>query len=117
MQILVISVPCTQKGIASPKYILFTSHNPTIDGVLNKLFLVISPCSKFLCILKSINQSVSLYYRKWASLMAQSVKNLPPVQETQVLSLGREDLLEKEMATHSSILAWNIPWTEEPGGL
>ena len=49
--------------------------------------------------------------------MAQSVKNLPPVQETQVLSLGREDLLEKEMATHSSILAWNIPWTEEPGGL
>ena len=54
---------------------------------------------------------------KWASLVAQLVKNLPAVQETQVRSLGREDPLEKEMATHSSILAWKIPWTEETGGL
>ena len=46
-----------------------------------------------------------------------AVKNLPVVQETQVQSLGREDLLEKEMAAHSSILAWEIPQTEEPGGL
>ena len=47
------------------------------------------------------------------------VKNTPAMQETQVLSLGQEDLLEKEMAiaTHSSILAWRIPWTEAPGGL
>ena len=45
------------------------------------------------------------------------VKNLPAMQETGVLSLGWEDPLEKEMATHSSILAWEIPWTEEPGGL
>ena len=52
-----------------------------------------------------------------ASLVAQSVKNLPAVQETWVRSLGWEDLLEKEMATHSSILAWKISWTEEPGGL
>ena len=52
-----------------------------------------------------------------ASLVAQMVKNLPAVQETQVRSLGREDPLEKEMATHSSILAWKIPWTEEPRGL
>ena len=52
-----------------------------------------------------------------ASLVAQAVKNLPAVQETQVGSLGREDLLEKGMATHSSILAWRIPWTEDPGGL
>ena len=44
-------------------------------------------------------------------------KNLPAVQETQVQSLGQEDLLEKGMATHSSIVAWRIPWTEEPGGL
>ena len=51
------------------------------------------------------------------SLIAQSVKNLPAVQETQVQFLGQEDPLEKEMATHSSILAWRIPWTEEPGGL
>ena len=42
---------------------------------------------------------------------------LLPMQETQVPSLGREDLLEEEMATHSSILVWEIPWTEEPGGL
>ena len=52
-----------------------------------------------------------------ASLVAQSVKNLPAGQHTQVGSLGQADPLEKEMATHSSILAWKIPWTEEPGGL
>ena len=50
-----------------------------------------------------------------ASLIAQSVKNLPAMQETQVRFPGWEDPLEKEMATHSSILAWRIPWTEEPG--
>ena len=44
------------------------------------------------------------------------VKNLPALQETPVRSLGQEDPLEKEMATHSSIVAWRIPWTEEPGG-
>ena len=49
--------------------------------------------------------------------MAQMVKNLPAMQETQVQSLGWEDTLEKGMATHSSILAWRIPWTEEPGRL
>ena len=49
--------------------------------------------------------------------VAPVVKNLSAVQETGVLSLGQEDPLEKEMATHSSILAWRIPWTEEPGGL
>ena len=49
--------------------------------------------------------------------MAQMVKNLPAVWETQVQSLGWEDPLEKQLATHSSILAWRIPWTEEPGGV
>ena len=49
--------------------------------------------------------------------MAQTVKRLPTMQETWVHSLGWEDLLEKEMATHSSILAWRIPWTEKPGRL
>ena len=49
--------------------------------------------------------------------MTQMVKNLPAMQETQVQSLGREDPLEKEMATHSCILAWRIPWTEELGRL
>ena len=53
----------------------------------------------------------------WASLVAQMVKNLPAMQETQVRLLGREDPLEKGMATHSSILAWEIPWTGEPGRL
>ena len=52
-----------------------------------------------------------------APLVAQMVKNLPAMWETQVQSLGQEDLLEKGMATHSSILAWRIPWTEEAGGL
>ena len=52
-----------------------------------------------------------------ASLVAQMVKNLPAMQETQLQSPGREDPLEKGMTTHSSILAWRIPWTEEPGGL
>ena len=49
--------------------------------------------------------------------MAQTVKHLPTMWETQIQSLGWEDLLEKEMATHSSILAWKIPWMEEPDGL
>ena len=53
----------------------------------------------------------------WASLVAQTVKRLPTMWETRVRPLGREDPLEKEMATHSSIHAWKIPWTEEPGGL
>ena len=48
--------------------------------------------------------------------IAQRFKNLPVIQETQVWTLGLEDPLEKEMATHHNILAWRIPWTEEPGG-
>ena len=50
-------------------------------------------------------------------MLAQMVKNLPEMQETEVQSLGQEDPLEKGMATHSSIFAWRIPWTEEPCGL
>ena len=53
----------------------------------------------------------------WASLVAQTVKTLPAMQETQFPFLGWEDPLEKEMANLSSILAWKIPWTEEPGRL
>ena len=49
--------------------------------------------------------------------MAQMVKNMPAIQDTWILSLGGEDPLEEGMTTHSSILAWRIPWTEEPGGL
>ena len=52
-----------------------------------------------------------------ASLMAQTVKNLPAMQETQARSLDREDPLKENLATHSSVLAWRVPWTEEPGRL
>ena len=58
-----------------------------------------------------------LLLENWASLVAQRLKRLPAMQETWVRPLGWEDPLEKEMATHSSILAWRIPWTEEPSEL
>ena len=58
-----------------------------------------------------------MYFIIWASLVAKMVKNPPAVQETQIQCLGWEDPPEKEMATHSSILAWRIPWAEEPGRL
>ena len=70
---------------------------------LSRLFIAFLPRSK-------VTQPL-------ASLMAQMVKRLPAMWETQVQSLGWEDPLEKEMATHSSTLAWKIPWTEEPGRL
>ena len=60
---------------------------------------------------------VNLLLYLWAPLVAQTVKHLSAMLETWVRSLGREDALEKEMATHSSTLAWKIPWTEEPGRL
>ena len=66
----------------------------------------------------STGRSVAIYSGDgWGFSGCTVVKNLPAVQETWVWSLGWEDLLEKEMAIHSSILAWRIPWTEEPGGL
>ena len=63
------------------------------------------------------NNNEHTYNHTWASVVAQMVKNLPAVQETWVPSPVWEDLLEKEMATHSSVLAWRIPGTTEPGGL
>ena len=60
------------------------------------------------------NLTLYLKVKRSTSLVAQMVKRLPTMQETQVQLLGREDLLEKEMTTHSSILAWKIPWSEEP---
>ena len=62
-------------------------------------------------------RNISSDVKSGASLVAQMLKCLPAMQETWVQSLGREDPLEKEMATHSSILAWKSPWTKEPGGL
>ena len=82
---------------------------------------------KFILIYTFKNYYSSLSFKKlkpiflgvevWSSLVAQSVKDLPKMWETQVRSLGWKDPLEKKTATHSSILAWKIPWTEEPGGL
>ena len=71
--------------------------------------------SEVLCLYRRFSETVFLYLR--ASLVVQRLKRLPAMQETWVRSLGQEDPLEKEMATHSSILAWRIPWTEELGGL
>ena len=58
-----------------------------------------------------------MYQQPWASLVAQTIKNVTTMQETWVLSLGWEDALERRIATHSSILAWRIQWTEKPGSL
>ena len=65
---------------------------------------------------KTVFRHIYIIYT-WASLVAQRVKNLPAVQETQVRSLGWDDRLEKGMAAPYSIPAWRIPWTEEPDGL
>jgi len=69
-----------------------------------------------LCITYSL-LNIRLWTAPLASLVAQMVKDLPAMQETHVRSLGQEDPLEEGIASHSSILAWDIPWTEEPGRL
>ena len=66
---------------------------------------------------KAIKNITDLLTTTKSSLVAQTVKNLPTMQETSVWPLSREDPLETEMSTHSNILVWRIPWTEEPGGL
>ena len=74
--------------------------------------------NRLYCLALRIAQQFFFFFCEiYASLVAQRLKRLPPMRETQVRSLGGEDPLEKEMAAHSSILAWRIPWTEEPGGL
>ena len=70
-----------------------------------------------ICVTKHTQHTSHAGFCLWASLVAQRVKSLPSMQETLNRSLGGEDLLEKEMATHSRILAWEILWTEEPGRL
>ena len=65
----------------------------------------------------TVSRIIFMYVCYESSLVAQTVKRLPAIRETQVQSLGWEDPLEKATATHSSILAWKIPWTEESGGL
>ena len=72
---------------------------------------------RFSCVSKTSKRTGRIIYTAGTSLVAQSVKNLSTVQETWVQSLGQEDPLEKDMATHSSILAWEIPWSVAPGWL
>ena len=84
----------------------FQNVELTFQGQERKGYKCPFPCLSYFC-----------YRVKNDSLVAQMVKSLPAMWETQVQSLGQEDPLEKEMATHSSILAWKIPWTEEPGRL
>ena len=87
------------------------SHQGAFAGWINK-------CRDSACTRGVDGEGFSIYSpRVGASLVAQLVKNLPALQETWVRFLGQEDPLEKEMATHSSILTWRTPWTEEPGRL
>ena len=96
-----------------------------LHGTFTSYVKHVSKCV-FICLpTAAVVQSLShmqLFEASWTAghlkyLMAQSAKNLPAKQVTQVQSLGQEDPLGKEMATHSCILVWKIPWTEEPGGL
>ena len=89
------------------------------NGVLVACMKISNFSGTFKMISFSLKFQGCIYYtsKQWSFLVAQLVENLPAMQETRVWSLGREDPLEKEMATHSSVLAWRIPWTEEPGGL
>ena len=74
-------------------------------------------CFNAVCYLSSLQQFRVFQIESGASLIAQTVKNLPAMWDPWVRSLGWEDPLEEGMGTHSNILAWRMPWTEEPGGL
>ena len=94
--------------------LFFTFFNESIVDSQYYVSISIQLVIQYFCRLYSI---VGYYRLFGASPVAQTVKNLPMMQKTQVQSLGWEDTLEKGMATQSSILDWRIPWTEEPGGL
>ena len=92
------------------------SHPEAPLATQHRAWHSINICTYFIVYKNYIYIYVCIYII-WASLIAQLVKTLPAVQETWVRSPGCEDPLEEGMATHSSILTWRIPWTEEPGGL
>ena len=109
-----LNLSWTLKRLANLKYFIFERfkmfHIHSISHEI-KMFQYVCSVEK---------HRVKKYYtvhRGFPSLVAQRLKHLPPMWETRVQSLGREDPLEKEVATHSSIPAWRIPWMEEPGGL
>ena len=88
-----------------------------VSSALQGEFLTTGPPGKSLGCFYKTHSGIYHISEAWASLVIQMVKNLPAIQETWVLSLGQEDPLEKVMVTHSSILAWRIPWIEEPDKL
>ena len=92
---------------------VMTPHGGSVETLrVHRRLAVLTPASQ-----SQVGVLQGPYCTTGTSLVAQTVKHLPTMQETRVQSLGQEDLLEKEMVTHSSILAWKIPWTEKPGGL
>ena len=90
-------------------------NTPLLEGLVCIFFCSRNISNPFTY--KTMENKVKSQPKSSASLVTQTVKSLPAVQETRVQYLGREDPLEKVMVTHSRILAWRIPWTEEPGGL
>ena len=92
---------------------MISGGNHLIDILSYIIYTVYSVCDN--AGLSQVRECESSFYLQRASLIAQSVKNLPAMQETWVRFLGWKDPVEKEMATHSSILAWKISWTEGPG--
>ena len=122
----------TGKTIALTRRTFVDKVMPLLFNMLSRLVITFLPRSKRLLIswlqlpsavileprnIKSATVSPSICHELIASLVAQRLKRLPAMRETWVWFLGQENPLEKEMATHSSILAWRIAWTEEPGGL
>ena len=89
----------------------------TWRAIVHRLTKSQTHLNDFLCSVRNIWTNNARCVFVWTSLVAQMVKHLSMMWETQVRSLGWEDPLEKEMAIHSSTLAWKIPWTEEPGRL
>ena len=109
---------------ATSKAIITLDHTPIIILIFKLKFFILWFSSSFLFLATVFTrlqtpgtQLFDVIYLHEPSLVAQMVKNLSAMQETQVWCLGREDALEKRMATHSSILAWRILWTKEPGRL
>ena len=104
-----------------------TKHDKQFDNLKPSGGYITGLCSYFICdymllfmkyLIISFNlTAINLYYLMISSMVVQMVKNRPAMEETWVRPLSQEDPLEKGMATHSSVLALRIPWTEEPGGL
>ena len=90
-----------------------------VPSLIKYLFIkcLLHACQWALCRRHTCTHTHTHSIKTWTSLVAQTLRNLPVTQETPVQSLGQKDPLEKEMATHSSILAWKIQWMEEPGRL